>query len=165
MSFECQDAHLLIGSYADGELTEAQAAPLRQHLLSCGACRVLVQDQKALQRWFQPIPVDVPAGFAERIARRAFAGDRGRSSEAPVGAGEPTRIEGFLFRLASLAAAAAIVCAFLVQRESRPSADNLLGDVRAPSIEELRRELEELNADEPEPEPEDGDADRQDARR
>jgi len=149
VSFQCEDARPLIASYVDGELTEARAVPLRQHLLSCGACRVLVQDQKALKRWFAPrAAAEVPAGFAERVARRAFAGDRGVSTVPSNATSDPSRLESYLFRLASFAAAAAIVCALLVRQQALPSSDVMRGDVEAPTLEELRLELEELNADE-----------------
>ena len=150
MSLQCEEARPLIGSYADGELTEAQATPLRQHLMSCAACRVLVQDQKALERWFAPSPtVEVPAGFAERVARRAFAGDRGETSVTAGTEADSAGIESFLFRLASLAAAAAILFAVMIQQQSRPSTDSMKAGENAPSLEELRRELDQLNAAEP----------------
>jgi anti-sigma factor RsiW len=79
---ECQQSQSLIPSYLDGELSEAQAAPLRRHLLDCQPCRAGAQSEKNLKRWFSAsIPVSVPRGFAARIARRAFAGDTG---EPPV---------------------------------------------------------------------------------
>ena len=75
----CDDARALVPSYLDGELSEAQASPLRAHLLDCPACRGVAKEGKALRRWFEfePAPVSVPAGFAARVARRAFAGDPG----------------------------------------------------------------------------------------
>ena len=74
----CTDARPLIMSYLDGELSEAQAAPLRKHLLECQPCRGSAQDQKNVRRWFQAAdPVVIPKDFAARVARRAFQGDRG----------------------------------------------------------------------------------------
>src|SRR5262245_16363421 len=77
----CTDARPLIPAWADGELSEAQAAPLRAHLLGCRDCRGSTQDLRALHLWFDAGAVDgsslVPPGFAARVARRAFAGDRG----------------------------------------------------------------------------------------
>jgi len=36
---------------------------LRKHLMDCPSCRALVQDHKALRRWFAPTaPIPVPAG-------------------------------------------------------------------------------------------------------
>lgn len=74
----CNDAHPLIPSYLDGELSEAQAGPLRKHLLACQTCRTGAQSDKNLKRWFvASAAVPVPRDFAARVARRAFAGDRG----------------------------------------------------------------------------------------
>lgn len=71
---ECQNARPLIQSYLDGELTEAQAAPLRKHLLDCQPCRASAQGEKNLKRWFvEPAAVAVPRDFAARVARLAFA--------------------------------------------------------------------------------------------
>jgi anti-sigma factor RsiW len=42
---ECHDARSLIQSYLDGELSQAQAAPLRTHLLDCQPCRAGAQDE------------------------------------------------------------------------------------------------------------------------
>ena len=70
---QCTDASRLISSYLDGELSEAQAAPLRKHLLACQRCRAEAQGEKNLKRWFVTAdPVAVPEGFAARVARRAF---------------------------------------------------------------------------------------------
>jgi anti-sigma factor RsiW len=87
---ECQQSQTLIPSYLDGELSEAQAAPLRKHLLDCQPCRAGAQGEKNQKRWFSAqIPVSVPKGFAARVARRAFAGDTGESQVEilPAGAG------------------------------------------------------------------------------
>jgi hypothetical protein len=71
---ECQNARPLIPSYLDGELTEAQAAPLRKHLLDCQPCRASAQGEKNMKRWFvEPAAVAIPRDFAARVARRAFA--------------------------------------------------------------------------------------------
>ena len=72
---ECSEAQALVAGYLDEELSEAQAAPLRQHLLDCHACRHLVAEDKALRAWFvQESEPEVPAGFAARVAQAAFAG-------------------------------------------------------------------------------------------
>ena len=73
-----QPGRPLIPSYLDGELSEAQAAPLRRHLLDCQPCRAGAQSEKNMKRWFSATAtVAVPKGFAARVARRAFAGDTG----------------------------------------------------------------------------------------
>ena len=94
--FECKDALPLIGAYTDGELSGAQAGPLRQHLMSCPTCRNSAQASKAARRWFQqPLPGEgqpgqrgedlVPPGFAARVARRAFAGETGEHAPESLG--------------------------------------------------------------------------------
>ncbi|MFT4541599.1 MAG: anti-sigma factor RsiW [Planctomycetota bacterium] len=70
----CRDASALVAGYLDDELSEAQAAPLRQHFLDCHSCRGQVQKGKSLQAWFPETPeVAVPSGFAKRVTRMAFA--------------------------------------------------------------------------------------------
>jgi anti-sigma factor RsiW len=96
---ECQQSQTLIPSYLDGELSEAQAAPLRKHLLDCQPCRAGAQGEKNQKRWFSAkLPVSIPHGFAARVARRAFAGDTGENEVEvlPAGAG------GVFARTASL---------------------------------------------------------------
>src|SRR5260221_648219 len=62
---ECQNSRSMIPSYLDGELTEAQAGPLRQHLLGCQACRGSAQDLKNVKRWFlRSATAAGPKGFA-----------------------------------------------------------------------------------------------------
>lgn len=70
----CNDARPLVPSYLDGEISEAQAGPLRKHLLACQACRASAQAGKHLKRWFAPTQlVPVPRDFAARVTRMAFA--------------------------------------------------------------------------------------------
>src|SRR6185436_4437001 len=85
---ECIEARPLIPSYLDSELSEAQARPLRKHLLDCPECRALAQGEKNLKRWFvEEEATAVPRDFAARVARRAFAGDSGeRFGVAPAAA-------------------------------------------------------------------------------
>lgn len=111
MTMQCDDARLLVPSYLDGELSEAQAAPLRKHLLDCQPCRASAQEAKNLKRWFVPgEEVAVPSGFASRVARRAFAGDPGWADNpdtlvpAAPPAGQEGRILPFVLRLTAVAA-------------------------------------------------------------
>lgn len=70
----CHRSKALVSVYVDGELSEELAGPLRRHLLDCAACRAAVAEAKSLSRWFVPTaPVEVPAGFAARVAALAFA--------------------------------------------------------------------------------------------
>jgi anti-sigma factor RsiW len=81
----CTQAITLVGPYLDGELNEAQAGPLRRHLLACAGCRTGVQAHKDMRRWFvEPEPLAVPAGFAARVAQAAFAGTSGAGAPATV---------------------------------------------------------------------------------
>src|ERR1700752_2002103 len=80
MKTSCDETRKLVPRYLDGELSEAQASPLRTHLLDCPACREVAKEGRSFHRWFEavePVPVAIPAGFAARVARRAFAGDPG----------------------------------------------------------------------------------------
>ena len=151
----CTDARALIPAWADGELSEAQAAPLRAHLLECRDCRGSMQDLRALHRWFEAGAVDgsslVPPGFAARVARRAFAGDRGERAPtfAPASGFEVERRRTFAFVLWSTAAAALLVVALSVALRLRdlPSSERLRADSRTPqSTEEILNKLEELDA-------------------
>jgi anti-sigma factor RsiW len=93
-TMECMDARPLVPSYLDGEISEAQAGPLRRHLLACPSCRASAQAGKHMKRWFEPTAiVPVPRDFAARVARRAFAGTGSSDFEAE---GAPTAIEEVL---------------------------------------------------------------------
>jgi anti-sigma factor RsiW len=158
MNLPCNDAQLLIMSYLDGELSEAQAAPLRKHLLECQPCRASAQDHKNTTRWFvQPEPVAVPRDFAARVARRAFQGDRGeRLLEATPAAlpfaaqHDERRILRFVIGLTAVAAAAVICLSIAVRSLTLPASDRLAADDRTPALplEDAVRELDVLNASE-----------------
>lgn len=157
-SLKCREAQPLIGAYLDGELSETRAALLRKHLMDCVACRGGAQDGKQLQRWFGALrdasaergsefAAPVPAGFASRVARRAFAGDDGeRSVELRPAAPQEGRLLRFVTRLTAVAAAAALLLAAAYRAQSRPSGDRLSADDRAPlSIQEIHDRLDRLN--------------------
>lgn len=152
----CTDSRPLIMSYLDGELSEAQAAPLRKHLLECQPCRASAQDEKNLGRWFSTAksamePVQVPRDFAARVARRAFQGDRGAlEAQAPVLALPQRRDErSFRFVLALTAVAAAVVLFFAVaiRQLTLPSSSRMVADEKTVlPLDEAIRELDRLNA-------------------
>lgn len=127
MKITCDDARTLVPSYLDGELTEVQASPLRTHLLDCPACREVAKEGKSLQRWFEfePAPVDVPAGFAARVARRAFAGDPGLLVPEPPPRRPRRTLLPFLLVASAIAAAVLFVLAVAIQRESLPRTSGL----------------------------------------
>ena len=129
MQLTCDNASALVPSYLDDELTEAQAAPLRRHLLECPGCRDVAMDLKALKRWFVASEAPaVPSGFAQRVARRAFAGDPGvlvphtaavEEAEVSPAGGE---VLPFVLRLTTVAAAALFVFAIGIRMQTLPDA-------------------------------------------
>ncbi len=166
----CDQALALIPSYLDGELQEAQAAPLRKHLLDCQGCRGGAQGEKNLKRWFQAdasvVAGAIPQGFASRIARRAFAGDTGepelellpaRSPSISVAApASPIRVAVrgsedpiYRFVLQATAAAALVVLALSLALRSQtlPSGSRLrAADVRGEiTVEQALGRLDQMN--------------------
>ncbi len=126
----CQNALSLVPSYLDGELSEEQAAPLRAHLLDCPGCREAVKRDGALKRWFAEgldERVEVPDGFAARVARRAFAGDPGVLVPQP--AAQPVPSAGvllpFVLKLAAVAAGLLFVFSIGIRMTSLPSGSGL----------------------------------------
>lgn len=152
MQIPCEDATALVPSYLDGELTEAQAAPLRAHLLGCVDCREVAKDGKALQRWFVAgaVPV-VPVGFAARVARRAFAGDPGEIGEtseiwAPSGGEREPALLPFVLRLTATAAAVLLFLAAAMQLQSRPTASD---ELRADDLDRVWEEIYGMDVQRP----------------
>ena len=136
MKITCEDARSLVPGYLDAQLSEAQASPLRAHLLDCSACRESAKEGRALQRWFEPLreqSVTVPEGFAARVARRALAGDPGLlvPVEPPAFAGRRSHI-GFLLVACSVAAAVLFVLALVIQRQNLPATNGLEAQNRPP---------------------------------
>lgn len=157
MTSNCNESRHLIPAYLDGELSEAQAGPLRQHLLDCRDCRSGAQDGKSLRGWFVAEEADdlVPPGFAAHVARRAFAGATGEAATEPVGA-LPAAVRGrhldFVLQLTAAAAAVLLVLVAGLRMQELPSGDRLRADDRSPApVEEILEELETLNAEEPAP--------------
>ena len=174
--FECKDALPLIGAYSDGELSEAQADPLRKHLMSCHACRNSAQANKASRRWFQRPPSAeaedlIPAGFAARVARLAFAGETGEHAPDSVGHLEPTPALaavapgraplpaatrsaplaassrghiGFLLEVTGIAAAVLVALTVAFRMREVPSGEPLRAD-QALTVQEIKDRLGELN--------------------
>jgi hypothetical protein len=152
IQMRCEDALPLVPTYLDGEVSEAQAAPLRQHLLACAACRGSAQEQKTLHRWFEPCAaaaVSVPAGFSARVARRAFAGDTGeRPAVATAADEERGRLLRFVLQATAVAAALMLALAIALRSEELPPGDDLRAEDRvAPKVEDVIEKLERLNAD------------------
>jgi len=148
-TFDCAQAAPLIPAWADGELSEARSAPLREHLLGCRDCRASMADLRALSLWFQPgaAAPAVPPGFAARVARRAFAGDTGeRAQAADATSGERRRTLDFVLVLTALAAVLVIALGLALRARELPAGGNLHADDRStPSTEEILERLEALN--------------------
>lgn len=155
---ECTNAGRLISSYLDGELSEAQAAPLRKHLLACQPCRAAAQGEKNLKRWFVASPaVAVPQDFASRVARRAFAGDRGAGERgagergdgfvpaaAPVARPSEDRTLRFVLQVTALAATLLVVAAIALSSLKLPSGNRLAAE-NQPTLEQALEGLDRLD--------------------
>ena len=163
----CDQALALIPSYLDGELQEAQAAPLRKHLLDCQGCRGGAQGEKNLKRWFQADASGagaIPQGFAARIARRAFAGDTGepeiellpaRSPGISVAAvparsaarGSEDPIYRFVLQATAAAALVVLALSLALRGQTLPSGSKLqAADVRGEiTVEQALGRLDRLN--------------------
>lgn len=157
MTMNCNQALPLVWSYLDGELSEAQAAPLRKHLLECHVCRNSAQDGKTLRRWFVRSEADelTPRGFAARVAQQAFAAHHAarveavrehEEREAPAARAEGKLLD-FVLRLTAAAAVLLFVLSLVLRFQALPAGDGLRADQREqPTLEELKRGLDELNA-------------------
>jgi anti-sigma factor RsiW len=148
-TFDCAQAGPLIPAWADGELSEARSAPLREHLLSCRDCRASMAELRALSRWFQPgaDAVAVPPGFAARVARRAFAGDTGERPLSSEGVElERRRTLDFVLVLTAVAAALVIALGLALRARELPRGERLHADDRTPlSTEQILERLEDLD--------------------
>ena len=174
MNTSCDDVKTLLSSYLDGELSEAQAAPVRSHLMACTTCRDTVQEGKVIRRWFQAgagEPVPIPSGFAARVARRAFAGDPGllvpaEAETSPAETAEPKRapLLPFLLTLSAAAAVLLFVLSLLLREQAGPTGGDLRAEDRFWELEQPAS-VEEAPEDGAEAELEDADAARDGIRR
>jgi anti-sigma factor RsiW len=139
MKVTCNEAPELVPRYLDGELSESLASPLRAHLLDCQACREVAMEGRALERWFEagaPELVAVPAGFAARVARRAFAGDPGLLVPVePPSLARRRPLLPVLLLASAVAAVLLFVLALAIQRESLPSSNGLDAQSRPPWLQ------------------------------
>ena len=147
----CKECLPLIPSYLDEELSEAQAAPLRQHLMDCRLCRKALSGERSFKRWFESEPVvevAVPDGFASRVARRAFAGDTGSPEldevVAEVHATETPLLQ-FVLRATAIAAGILLIVSAVIFRTHIPDGTNMkAGGSTTLTKEELKQELLKL---------------------
>jgi anti-sigma factor RsiW len=150
---KCPKARGIVPRYLDDELPEAQAAPLRTHLLSCPSCRRAAQEGKSLKAWFAfPPAVQVPDGFAARVARLARAGE-GRHVPVPIPnpafASGPTaivadpeeRVRSFVLTAVAVAALVLLALAIGLRRLDMPGTGRLSADSGS-----MERSLEALKA-------------------
>ena len=157
-SLRCDEVLDLVPAFVDDEAGPSTPA-LRQHLIECASCRSAVQELRALKGWFVPTAeVDVPVGFAERVARLAYrdsgASDVPDSIVRPVSntpgprlvQNERRRLADFAIALTAVAAAALILVTLLIASDGRGDVDpnaSMQADTR---LEEQLGELERLNA-------------------
>lgn len=157
-TIDCERIVALAPTYVDGEVrSEATASAVRRHLIDCASCRAAVQDETTLRQWFVPTEeVEVPEGFASRVARRAFAGDTGESSRegdfvlrpvAPSSAAleERRRFADFAIALTAVAAAALILVTLMIASDERAGVDANGGLSAGPQLDEQLRALEAEN--------------------
>jgi anti-sigma factor RsiW len=155
----CERAETLVPGYLDGELSEAQAGPLRKHLLSCPTCRGKAADLTNLKRWITAAapktPFAVPQGFAARVARAAFTEQplseefvpRPARATAPTGPAEGSVLP-FILGLTSVAAAMLLSFSFLLGVQGQPSGSDLSAQPMPDMLPEIMRQLKELNIEE-----------------
>jgi len=168
MNLDCRHALPLVPLFVDGELSEAQASPLRHHLMECPSCRSVASEEKALKRWFTPAAeeagdVVVPLGFASRLARRAFAGDSGSDAHEeliPAAPPAPTpaaafrgedRILQFVLQITAVAAIFLITLSIAIRSVNVPSSTGLRADDRQErTLDQVLDDLDLLNREEAE---------------
>jgi hypothetical protein len=156
----CENVRPLVPVYLDGELSEAQAAPLRKHLLACQPCRAQAQSEKNLRRWLVPAAaVGAPRGFSARVAQAAFAGVGAAGNageyaereerEAPALLRREASILPFVLRLTAAAAVLALVLSAAVRVIEQPSASELRADDRPTmTLDQALERLDQLDRQE-----------------
>ncbi len=156
----CKECLPLLPGYLDDELSESQSSALRQHLMDCRACRKVLSSETSLKRWFafeDTLGVEPPVGFAERVARRAFAGDTGEELvPAPAGAarlvaipeagGESNDLQQFVLRATAAAAVLLLVLSAWMHQVHLPDGDHMTATNPDVTVEELLEQADQLHA-------------------
>lgn len=163
-SIQCEVVRALVPTYVDGEVSETVASTIRRHLIDCPACRAVAQEEQSLRQWFVAGPeVEVPDGFAARVARRAFAGDVGfLPAAAPAAtAAEPGRPSGrvlsFTRTLVAVAAGGLVAITLVLASAGRPEVADLdAGQGLDEALAELDEENQRLGSGDAELDPEPG---------
>jgi anti-sigma factor RsiW len=120
-----------LAAFLDGELTPSAVAAMAGHVRDCDACRSEVADTAEIQSLLAEEPTPLPAGFAERVTRRAITQ---RLPVAPLWwLSVPP---GWRLGLASLFVLAAIGGAEVGRRSSSPapSPETLVATLASPEI-------------------------------
>lgn len=146
----CDRARELLPRYVDGELNDAQATVLRQHLLGCPGCRKQAAEGRSLQRWFEPESGPaVPEGFSDRVMAAIQGGDapgvviepqRPRPERVRSSGGQ--ELGDFVLWATAAAAGVLLALSILLGLRNRPTGDALMAE----PIGEVLLELEALNA-------------------
>ncbi len=153
---QCEVVLALVPTFVDDEVTDGVGSTVRRHLMDCPACRTAVQEEQTLRQWFVAGPeVEVPDGFAARVARRAVAGDVGfipavapqvsippeHRAEGPSGR-SAGRVLAFSRTLVAVAAAGLVVTTLLLSGGGRPEVSGLDA---GKDLQEALSELDEEN--------------------
>ncbi|MCA9001349.1 MAG: zf-HC2 domain-containing protein [Planctomycetes bacterium] len=152
----CEQSERWISLAADQELSVVEVGLLREHLAACPACNALAEESRDLHRWFvAPPEVQIPAGFAQRVAAAAFdgapqavKGPRGvvRGEDSAVVGSSDRNLQGFLFQLTALAALLLVALAFaLAGKKAAQSRDLHAVDT---SMDKVIEQLDQLNTQE-----------------
>lgn len=152
-SIQCDVVRALVPTFVDDEVTESVGSTVRRHLMDCPACRASVQEEQTLRQWFVPGPeVEVPDGFAARVARRAFAGDVGLLPVTPPPARTASdgrsggRVLAFTRTLVAVAAGGLVAVTLVLAGAQRPEVADLDAgkdlDQALMELEEENRQLE-----------------------
>jgi len=121
--------------------------------MDCQDCRKSLAGQKSLERWFASpaaAEAEVPAGFARRVARRAFAGDLGHGGPE-AGEAESLRptpgeapIYSFVLWATAAAAGLLLIVSGMLFQVRLGSGDHLHADGKAPGLEQLLERADNL---------------------
>jgi anti-sigma factor RsiW len=70
MTMGCRDIHETISACVDGEASPEEAAVVREHLASCGRCRVLERQMRSVGAGVRQLRGKVPDRFREEVFAR-----------------------------------------------------------------------------------------------
>jgi anti-sigma factor RsiW len=70
MTMDCRDIRESISACVDGEASSDEAAAVREHLASCGRCRVLERQMRAVGAGVRQVRGPIPDRFRENVFAR-----------------------------------------------------------------------------------------------